>query len=97
MEAFCVSCFLIVFLRTFVAALAWGLSAAILVRVVLAWIRVPLPHAVERWLFDVTEPILGPIRRALPLMGGLDFSPFLALILIGLVRQILLQLLTFTF
>lgn len=97
MEAFCVSCFLIVFLRTFVAALAWGLSAAILVRVVLSWIRVPLPHAVERWLFDVTEPILGPIRRALPLMGGLDFSPFLALILIGLVRQILLQLLTFTF
>lgn len=97
MEAFCVSCFLIVFLRTFVAALAWGLSAAILVRVVLSWIRVPLPHAVERWLFDVTEPIVGPIRRALPLMGGLDFSPFLALILIGLVRQILLQLLTFTF
>lgn len=97
MEAFCVSCFLIVFLRTFVAALAWGLSAAILVRIVLSWIRVPLPHAVERWLFDVTEPILGPIRRALPLMGGLDFSPFIALILIGLVRQILLQLLTFTF
>lgn len=97
MEAFCVSCFLLVFLRTFVAALAWGLSAAILVRVVLSWIRVPLPDAVERWLFDVTEPVLAPIRRALPRMGGLDFSPFIALLLVGLVRQILLQLLTFTF
>lgn len=66
-------------------------------RIVLSWIRVPLPSAVERWLFDVTEPVLAPIRRALPLMGGLDFSPFIALLLVGLVRQILLQLLTFTF
>lgn len=91
-EPFCLGCFLVVFLRTFVSALGWGLSAAVLVRVVLSWIRIPLPYAVERWIFDVTEPVLGPIRRALPLAGGLDFSPFIALLLIQFAERILLQL-----
>jgi len=40
----------------------------------------------------ITEPVLAPIRRRLPPMGGLDLSPIVvwvgALILIGLLRYI---------
>ena len=34
----------------------------------------------ERGLAALTEPVLGPIRRSLPQMGGLDISPIVALI-----------------
>jgi YggT family protein len=36
--------------------------------------------SVQSWLYKMTEPVLAPIRRALPSMGGLDLSPMLLLI-----------------
>jgi YggT family protein len=51
------------------------LSIAILVRGVLTWIDPFERNAVARALYDVTEPILAPIRRLVPPVGGtLDFS-----------------------
>ena len=46
-----------------------------------------------RVLLDITEPILAPIRRVLPPVAGIDFSPILALILVQLVSQLVTQLL----
>ena len=40
-------------------------------------------------LFRLTEPVLGPIRRVLPDLGGLDLSPLIALIVIWFVRSLL--------
>lgn len=37
-------------------------------------------RGVPRFLWDVTEPVLGPVRRILPPMGGLDFSPLVVII-----------------
>jgi YggT family protein len=42
--------------------------------------------------WGVSEPILAPIRRALPIAGGLDFSPFIAIIAIQIAQSILLQI-----
>ena len=36
--------------------------------------------SVQMWLYKMTEPVLAPIRRVLPPMGGLDLSPMLLLI-----------------
>lgn len=36
--------------------------------------------SVQMWLYKMTEPVLAPIRRTLPPMGGLDLSPMLLLI-----------------
>ena len=36
--------------------------------------------SVQMWLYKMTEPVLAPIRRALPPMGGLDLSPMLLLL-----------------
>jgi YggT family protein len=94
LDTFCVACFLLVFMRTFIAGLGWALSLAVLARVILSWIRLPLPLGLQRWIFEITEPILAPIRRALPqgALGGLDFSPLIALLIIGLARDVLLML-----
>ncbi len=37
-------------------------------------------RGIPRFLWDVTEPILSPVRRILPPMGGLDFSPLVLII-----------------
>jgi YggT family protein len=40
----------------------------------------PTVRAILRGLAALTEPVLAPIRRFLPSMGGLDISPIIALI-----------------
>ena len=84
--------FLRVFTQAFIEVLGGVLTAAIFVRVLLSWIQVQLPMGLGDFLFSVTEPILGPIRRALPAMGGFDFSPIIALIAIQFVQGVLLTL-----
>jgi YggT family protein len=41
-------------------------------------------------LYRLTEPVLGPIRRILPDLGGLDFSPVVALILLQFIRYLVI-------
>ena len=41
------------------------------------------------FLFRVTEPVLKPIRRFMPDLGGIDISPIVALVIIYFVRQLL--------
>ena len=40
-----------------------------------------------RVLFKLTEPVLGPIRRILPDLGGLDFSPVVVLFALQFLKQ----------
>jgi YggT family protein len=40
-------------------------------------------------LYQLTEPLLAPIRRRMPVMGGLDLSPIVLLLLIFLVQRII--------
>jgi YggT family protein len=85
--------FLLTFVEAFITVLAQALTLAIFVRVLLSWIPMRLPLGLGDFVWNVTEPILGPIRRSLPPMGGLDFSPFIALIAIQVAAGILLRLL----
>lgn len=61
----------------------------ILVRVVLSWLPVDHGQAWVRFIVDVTEPLVGSIRRVVPPFGGLDFSPLLAMLLLQLMRNFL--------
>jgi YggT family protein len=84
---------LIVFVEAFINVLAGALTLAIFVRVLLSWIpNARLPFGLGDFVFGVTEPILSPIRRAMPFLGGIDFSPFIALLLIQLVSSLILRL-----
>ncbi len=68
------------------------LSLAILARVLLSWVRVSPYHPAVEFLYRVTEPILAPLRRAIPPIGMMDISPVIALILLQIIRQILVAL-----
>ncbi len=91
----CITCFLLVFAEAFINVLAGALTICILVRVLLSWVPVRLPLGLADLVFGVSETILGPIRRALPFMGGLDLSPFVAIIAIQVVQGLLLRLLPY--
>ena len=53
----------------------YALIIVILIRVAFSWIS-PYPNnSVYRFVFQVTEPILGPVRRRLPPFSGMDLSP----------------------
>ncbi|HHX63545.1 MAG TPA: YggT family protein [Chloroflexi bacterium] len=76
----------------FVSILARVLYFAILARVIVSWLPIDRNNAIIRVLYEVTEPILGPIRRVLPFMGGLDLSPLIALIVIQVAERVLIAL-----
>jgi YggT family protein len=62
---------------------------AILVSVVISWVS-PGGYSPAQALIDVlTAPILRPIRRLLPPIGGFDFSPVVALLAIQFLRILL--------
>jgi len=90
----CTTCLLLVFVEAFINVLAGALTLAIFVRVILSWIpNARLPFALGDFVFAVSEPILSPIRRALPFFGGIDFSPFIALVAIQFVSSLILRVL----
>ncbi|TMC33951.1 MAG: YggT family protein [Chloroflexi bacterium] len=61
----------------------------VLIRVVFSFVS-PFPtNPISRFAWRVTEPVLAPIRRLLPAMGGLDLSP----LVVWLAAIILIQLL----
>ena len=72
------------------------LYVALIGRVLLSWFNVGPSSPffpIVRVLYQITEPILAPIRRVLPTLGMLDFSPMVALILVGVIQRILRNLL----
>ena len=62
-----------------------ALEIAIIGRVLLSYADARGSSSVAQFLTMVTEPVLGPVRRILPSGGGLDFSPFIVVIVIGTV------------
>ena len=89
----CASCLLLVFLEAFINVVAQALVLAIFVRVIMSWVPMRLPLGLNDLMWNVTEPVLAPIRRYVPIAGGMDFSPFIALLLIQIIASIILRVL----
>jgi YggT family protein len=53
----------------------YALIILVLVRVVFSYVSPNPNNSVYRFVMQVTEPILGPVRRRLPPVSGIDFSP----------------------
>lgn len=85
--------FAITFIRLLFTVLSW----AVIIRIILSWVRVDPYH--PTWgpllniLYQITEPILAPARRLLPPMAGMDFSPIIVLVLFNLIESFLLRML----
>jgi YggT family protein len=66
------------------------IAATILVlgRVLLSWIDPGGRSQVGSFVISTTEPILGPVRRALPPTGALDLSPMIVLIVLTILLRL---------
>lgn len=70
------------------------LNLLIIIRVIVSWIPgVGIDHPAVRVVYQLTSPILDPIRRLMPATGGLDLSPLVAIMLLYLVRNLLVGIL----
>ena len=61
----------------------------ILIVIIASFIAPGSHHPALGLLRQITEPLLGPARRVLPPLGGLDFSPILVILAIGVAQRIL--------
>jgi YggT family protein len=89
---------LIHFIYFVIDSLLGLLGLAIIVSAVLSWLvafdvinlRNRFVYNVAHFLDAVTRPVLRPIQRIIPAIGGVDISPIIALLLIQGVRRYLL-------
>lgn len=77
--------------------LIWIYTLILIGAVVCSWLiafnvintRNQFVHSVVSILYRLTEPVLAPIRRFLPDLGGIDISPVILILLLGFVRMLL--------
>jgi YggT family protein len=51
--------------------------------------RQPFVNTLLRIGYAITEPVLAPIRRILPNMGGIDLSPIVVILLLGFLARLI--------
>ena len=73
---------------------------AVLARVIISWVPVQKENKLVTFLYQVTEPILAPIRSMVERSSFgknmmFDVSPIIAFLLIGLIRNIILSFFRF--
>jgi YggT family protein len=86
-------------LANFLVALAqvldyilWAYGWILLGRVLISWVNADPYNPIVRFLYVATDPILAPVRRALPVYaGGLDLSPVVVWIGIIFFQRFLVQ------
>ncbi len=62
---------------------------AILIRVILSWVNPGTHSPVTAIIWSVTEPVMAPVRRLIPPIGGLDISPLFVLIGLQALRMLI--------
>ena len=78
-------------IATILEVLLYAFLLCLLIRSVFSWME-PYPrNRVHRLTFDITEPVLRPVRRVIPPFGGFDVSFVVVwiavLLILGVVRQ----------
>ena len=67
-------------------------SFILLARVLTSWFQVDPYNPIIRILYQLTEPLLAPIRRLLPQTGMMDFSPIVAFVVITIAERIVISM-----
>ena len=68
------------------------LNFIIFVRVIMSWVSADSRNQIVQFILKVTEPILAPIRRILP-VSGIDLSPMIAFFVIMFLRGFIVRVL----
>lgn len=68
-------------------------SYVVLTRIILSWIpNFNRSHLIVRFIYQVTDPVLEPVRRALPPLGMVDISPIIVFFGLRILQVLLLSL-----
>lgn len=59
---------------------------AMIATIILSWVAPGSYHPAAVLIHQVVEPVMGPFRRLLPPMGGIDFSPMIAFLALNVVK-----------
>jgi YggT family protein len=79
-----------VFVLQIISLLLQLFELALLARIILSWFpNVDRSNPIIQFLFDVTEPVLKPIREMLPSGGMFDFSPLIVFLIIQVLTTVL--------
>ena len=64
----------------------------IVIRALISWVSPDPYNPIVRFLYRVTEPVLRPVRRILPIRGmGIDLSPLIVILIIYVLRIFLVK------
>jgi YggT family protein len=67
------------------------LSLAVIARALLSWFDPMMRYPISQIIVDLTEPIIAPIRRVVPPIGGtIDLSPLIALFLLQVIERVII-------
>ena len=61
----------------------------IIIRAVISWVNPDPYNPIVQFLYRSTEPVLQPVRRAVPIGWGIDFSPLVVILAIMFLDQFL--------
>ena len=67
------------------------LRIALIVRVISSWVSVSPYSPWIRWSYSLTEWMLAPLRRVIPLLGPVDVTPIIAYLLLGLLEGVVVR------
>ncbi len=59
----------------------------LLVRIILTWIPHNPDNPAATFLYKITEPVLEPVRRIIPSIGGIDISPIIVFFGLGIIQR----------
>ena len=76
-----------VLLLNFVRFVLLGVEAMVLARVFLSFVDPAGRGPIAGFIISTTEPLLAPIRRLLPRTGMVDWSPFIVVLIIGILLR----------
>jgi YggT family protein len=75
----------------FVQLLVSVMMVLIVARVIVSWVAPFGSGGLVAFIYQATEPILSPIRRVIPPVGGLDLAPLVAMVGLSLLVQLVLR------
>ncbi len=73
----------------FLSLLSNILVFAIFIRAILSWFPIGRDNPLVIILDQITEPILAPLRRVVPMIGMIDITPLVAIILLQIISGML--------
>ena len=63
-------------------------TIAIFARIIFSWLGADYRNRLARFLIQITEPLLGPLRRLVPMVGMFDISPIIAFLILWVGQSI---------